>query len=182
MRIALVAALARNGIIGKGNALPWHLPADLRHFRRLTLGKPVLMGRRTYESIGHPLPERINIVVSRTPNYRAPGSIVVSSLEDGIEAGIAMAGDCEELMVIGGAALYRAALPLAERLYLTRIEAEVEGDVRFVDYEEAEWEEVAREEHPADARNPFPYRFVTLQRKIPSLRRFWAPESEGFTR
>ena len=175
MRIALVAAVSRNGIIGKDNALPWHLPADLRHFRRLTLGKPVLMGRRTYESIGHPLPDRINIVVSRTPGYRAPGCIVVDSLEAGIEAGIAAAGDGEELMIIGGAALYRAALPLAERLYLTRIEADVEGDVRFVDYEAAEWEEVAREEHPADARNPFPYCFVTLQRKGPPPRRFYAP-------
>ncbi len=175
MRIALVAALARNGIIGKDNALPWHLPADLRHFRRLTLGKPVLMGRRTYESIGHPLPDRINIVVSRTPGYQAPGCIVVDSLEAGIEAGIAAAGDGEELMIIGGAALYRAALPMAERLYLTRIEADVEGDARFADYEAEEWEEVAREEHPADACNPFPYCFVTLQRKGPPPRRFCAP-------
>ncbi len=159
--IALIAAVARNGVIGRDNRLPWHLPADLRHFRQLTLGKPVLMGRRTFESLGKPLPGRTNIVLTRDPDFRAPGCIVVHALTEGIAA----AGECEELMVMGGAALYAAALPLADRMYLTRIHHAFAGDTRFVAYDEREWVTTAREDHAPDGDNPYPYSFITLQRR-----------------
>ncbi len=161
MPIALVAALARNGVIGRDNRLPWRLPADMRHFRRLTLGHPVLMGRRTYQSIGKPLAGRLNIVLSRDPAFQAPGCVVVGSLEEGVKA----AGDCEELMVIGGAAVYRLALPLATRMYLTVIHQDFAGDARFVDYDPQAWRETAREDHDADDENPCAYSFVTLERR-----------------
>ncbi len=159
--IALIAAVARNGVIGRDNRLPWHLPADLRHFRRLTLGKPVLMGRRTFESLGRPLPGRTNIVLTRDPDFHAPGCIVVHSLPEGIAA----AGECEELMVMGGAALYEAALPLADRMYLTRIHHAFAGDTRFAAYDEKEWVTTAREDHAPDEDNPYPYSFITLHRR-----------------
>ncbi len=160
MRIALIAALDRNGLIGRDNALPWQLPADLQHFKRTTMGKPILMGRKTWESLGRPLPGRHNIVLTRDPAYRAEGATVV----DSIDAALAAAGDAEETMVIGGGAFYRAMLPRAARLYLTRIDAEFEGDAWFPELDPADWREVAREEHPADDRNPHPYAFVTLER------------------
>ena len=161
MEITLVAALARNGVIGRDNRLPWRLPADLRHFRRITLGHPVLMGRRTWESIGKPLAGRLNIVLSREPGFQAPGCVVVRSLEEGMKA----AGDCEELMVIGGATVYRLALPLATRMYLTVIHQDFTGDTRFVDYDPRRWREAAREDHAPDDDNPYAYSFITLERQ-----------------
>ncbi len=161
MRISLIAALSRNGVIGRDNRLPWKLPADMRHFRQLTMGKPILMGRKTFQSIGKALPGRSNIVVSRNPAFQAAGCIVVDSIEGGIEA----AGACEELMVIGGAAIYRAALPLAERMYLTVIQADVEGDARFVEFDKKEWLETARADYAADEENAYPYSFITLERR-----------------
>ncbi len=160
-RIALIAALSRNGVIGRDNGLPWELPADMRHFRELTLGKPVLMGRKTFQSIGRALPGRRNIVVSRDPCFRAKDCLVV----DSIAAGIAAAGESEELMIIGGAAIYRATLPLAQRMYLTMVQAEVEGDAYFVDFDQAEWRETARVDRDADGENALPYSFVTLERR-----------------
>ncbi len=161
MLISLVAALARNGVIGVDNRLPWRLPADLRHFRHLTMGKPVLMGRKTFQSIGKPLPGRTNIVVTRDADFQAPGVIVVDSITAGIQA----AEGHEELMVIGGASIYEAMLPQAGRMYLTFIHQDFAGDARFVDYDENEWVETAREDHPADDDNPCAYSFVTLERK-----------------
>ncbi|HFD92582.1 MAG TPA: type 3 dihydrofolate reductase [Gammaproteobacteria bacterium] len=161
MLISLVAALARNGVIGVDNRLPWRLPADLRHFRHLTMGKPVLMGRKTFQSIGKPLPGRTNIVVTRDADFQAPGVIVVDSITAGIQA----AEGHEELMVIGGASIYEAMLPQAGRMYLTFIHQDFAGDARFVDYDKDEWVETMREDHPADDDNPCAYSFVTLERK-----------------
>jgi dihydrofolate reductase len=162
-RLEIVVAAARNGVIGRGNALPWHLPADLAHFKRITLGHPVLMGRRTFESIGRALPGRHNIVLSRDPSFRPAGASVVRSLE---EAWAAAAGEAS-LMVIGGADLFRACLPSAAVLHLTEVDAEIAGDVHFPPWARDEWQEVAREAHPADARHRYPYSFVTLTRRAP---------------
>jgi dihydrofolate reductase len=160
MIVALVVAMGRNRVIGRDNALPWHLPADLRHFRAITLGKPVLMGRKTHESIGRPLPERINIVISRDAAYRAQGCIVLPSLEAAFE----YCRDSAELMVIGGAILYRQALPRAQRIYLTEIQQDFAGDTEFPQLEAADWREVARDDRPADGKNPYPHSFIVLER------------------
>ena len=158
-RIAIVAALARNGVIGRGNRLPWHLPDDLRHFKRLTLGRAIIMGRRTWESLPGLLPDRTHVLVARDPAYRATGAIVVHSLD----AALAAAGG-DEALVVGGAELYALALPRAVRLYLTRVDADVEGDVLFPPIDPAQWREVARERHVADERHAYPFAFVTLER------------------
>ena len=152
--------MAENGVIGRENRLPWRLPADLRRFKSVTMGKPVIMGRKTYESIGKPLPGRSNIVVTRDPDYRAPGCQVVHSLEQALEAGAGHA----EVMVIGGAKLYRQALGRAQRMYLTLVRAEVEGDTLFPDIEPQQWRELERESHRADEKNQYDYDFVILQR------------------
>ena len=159
-RIALIAAMAANRVIGRENRLPWRLPADLRHFKSMTMGKPVIMGRKTYESIGKPLPGRSNIVVTRDPDYRAQGCRVVHSLEQALDAG---AGH-DEVMVIGGAELYRQALERAQRMYLTLIKAEVSGDTLFPEIAPQQWRELERESHCADEKNQYDYDFVTLQR------------------
>lgn len=161
MDLCLIAALDRNGLIGRDNALPWRLPADLQHFKRLTMGKPIVMGRLTWESLGRPLPGRHNIVLTRDPAYRAEGASVVHS----IDAALAAAGAVDEVMVIGGAALYRTLLARAARLYLTRIDAAFDGDAWFPEIDPAAWREVAREAHAPDERNPYPYAFVTLERR-----------------
>ena len=159
-RLALVAAVADNGVIGRGGALPWHLPDDLKHFRAVTLGKPVLMGRRTFESIGRPLPGRRNLVLSGGPAIATPGIETVASLAEAMQR---CAGD-EEMGVIGGAAVYAAALPQAGIMYLTRVHADVQGDVRFPAVHWADWRETARIEHPVDARHSHAMSFVTLER------------------
>ena len=158
--ISLVAAVADNGVIGRGNGLPWHLPADLAHFKRLTLDKPILMGRRTWESLPGLLPRRRHIVLTHDAGYRAGGCTVVGSLD----AAIAAAGAVPELMIVGGASLYAEALPRADRLYLTLVHTEVEGDVRFPHWDPSDWEEFSRTEHPADDRNPVPMTFLILDR------------------
>lgn len=161
MLISLIVAMDRNRLIGRGNALPWHLPADLAHFKTLTLGKPIIMGRKTYESIGRPLPGRHNIVISRDPAFSAPGCTVVTS----VDAALAAAGDVAEVMVIGGAQLYAEVLPRAQRIYLTHIDAAFEGDAWFPPLDDSVWREVACSEQAADPRNPFGYSFVTLERR-----------------
>lgn len=158
--ISIIAALARNRVIGIHNRLPWRLPADLKFFRRTTLGHAVIMGRRNYESIGRPLPQRRNIVLSADPDYQAPGCQVRHSLA----AALAAAGDDPEIFIIGGANLYAQTIPLAERMYLTLIEAEFEGDAWFPEYDEREWREIAREERTPDTDNPYRFSFLTLQR------------------
>ena len=165
--LALVAAVADNGVIGRDNRLPWHLPADLAHFKRLTLGKPILMGRRTWESLPGPLPHRRNIVLTRDPAYRAEGCTVVHSLDEAI----AVAGLVAELLIVGGAALYAETLPWAGRLYLTLVHARVEGDTRFPSWNPAEWIATSRSEHPPDGRNPMPMTFLTLDRAPVDRRR-----------
>jgi dihydrofolate reductase len=138
-RVSLVVAMAENNVIGKDGGLPWHIPADLMHFKAVTMGKPIVMGRRTYESIGRPLPGRLNIVVTRDPSRRWDGVEVVQSLPAALERAAAHGAD--EIMVIGGGDLYRAALPLAQRIYLTRVHEAVEGDTVFPDLDPAEWRE-----------------------------------------
>ena len=163
MRRSLIVARARNGAIGLANAMPWHLPADLAHFKRTTLGHPVIMGRRTWESIGRALPGRRNIVVSRTPGFRAPGAEVVGSLAAAWEA----VRDADEAFVIGGAQLYADALPQADRIYLTDMAGEVEGDTFFPALDARQWRETLLGEHPADERNRFALRFLLLERVRP---------------
>lgn len=158
--IALVVAMDRRQVIGANGALPWRLPADLKHFRAITWGKPIVMGRKTHESIGRPLPGRKNIVVSQTPGFESPGCIVVRSIAEALM----LTREAPEVMVIGGAALYAETLPLAKRIYLTEVHAEFIGDVHFPPYDRAAWREQQRLDHPADKLNPYPYSFVLLDR------------------
>ena len=161
MIISLIAAMDKNRAIGIENRLPWHLPADLQHFKRITMGKPVIMGRNTYESIGKPLPGRLNIVVTRDRNYQADGCTMAYSFDDAIEK----AGKQEEVMIMGGASFYEQSLEHANRLYLTFVDTEVNGDAFFPKWNSQEWDEVEREAHQADEKNSFNYEFVTLVRK-----------------
>ena len=160
-RLELVVARARNGVIGRGNQLPWHLPDDLKYFKRLTTGLPILMGRRTWDSIGRPLPGRQNIVLTQQRNFAPAGAHVAHTLDAAIEA----AGAVEALRVIGGAEVFRLCLARAAVIYLTEVDADVEGDAYFPAIDPNEWQERAREPHPADERNAFPYAFVTLERR-----------------
>ena len=157
---SLVVARARNGVIGRDNRLPWRLPADLAYFKKVTMGHPVIMGRRTWESIGRPLPGRHNIVVTRNPAYRAEGATVVGSLGDAWEA----AGDAAEACVIGGTSLFAEALPIADRIHLTEVEADVPGDTWFPEFDRSQWveREVARQ--PRDERHEHPFRILVLER------------------
>lgn len=160
--ISFIVARADNGVIGRANALPWHLPADLRHFKRLTLGKPVVMGRKTFESIGRPLPGRHNIVLTRDPSWRADGVTLVWTLADAVAAA-ARDPSVEEIMIIGGAAVYAQALPMATRIYLTEVHAQPEGDAVLPPFDPTAWRETAREDHAADGDRPA-FSFVTLER------------------
>lgn len=162
MRIALIAAAAENGVIGRDNQLPWHLPDEFRHFKQTTEGHHVIMGRRTWESRGKPLPRRANIVVSSQADYQAPGAIVVASLAAALRTA-EDAGEAEAF-VIGGTRLYAEALAQADRLYLTRVHATVEGDAVFPSFDETQWREVDRREHPADERHAFAFTIHTLER------------------
>jgi len=171
MKIALIVALARNGVIGKDNRMPWHLPGDLKYFKRVTLNKPVIMGRNTYESIGKPLPQRTNFIVSRNPDYKVAGAVVVPSLEAALQTVADLyhtieAPDDSEVMIIGGAQIYAGALPLAQRLYVTEVQAEPQGDTFFPDFDRSAWRELTREAHPATADNPYPYDFVVLEKAV----------------
>jgi len=159
--LSIVVAMDRNRLIGRGNTLPWRLPADLKHFKAVTMGKPIVMGRRTYESIGRPLPGRTNIVVSRDPRYAAPGCTVVPS----IDAALAAADGAPEIMLIGGAQLYAELLPRARRIYLTRIDAAFEGDTWFPELAPGGWREVERSDHAPDGQNPYPFSFILLERR-----------------
>ena len=159
-RVALIAAVARNGVIGAGNRLPWHLPEDLRHFRTLTSGHTVIMGRKTWESIGKPLPNRQNIVVSRQAGLLLDGASVAHSLEEALSLAVRE----DPVFVIGGEALYRSALPLADLLYLTEIERDFHGDARFPAFERAAWREVAREVGEPASDPGFAYHFATYER------------------
>jgi dihydrofolate reductase len=159
--ITLIVAVADSGVIGRDNALPWHLPEDLKRFKRLTLGKPIVMGRRTFESIGKPLPGRQNIVVTRDPNYRRDGVTVVHDVHGALRA----AGAAPEVMVIGGAELFRALLPRARRMHLTRVHGDIEGDVMWPALDDREWSVVEREAHAADERHEYAMTFEVWQRR-----------------
>ncbi len=159
MTLSLIVAAAANGVIGKDNTLPWHLPEDLRYFKRVTMGKPVVMGRKTYQSIGKPLPGRPNIVLTRDGEFAAEGVHVTRSLEQALDLGRNLAAG-GEVMVIGGADLFNAALPFADRLYLTEVHRAYEGDVRFPLPDPAVWREVSREDHQGDPN----YSFVVFEK------------------
>ncbi len=161
MIISIIAAMGNERVIGIENRLPWRLPADMQWFRKCTLGKPIIMGRTTFESIGKPLPGRKNIVVTRNQQYRAQGVVIVHSLEAAIEA----ARGAEEVMIIGGANLYSQALTLADRLYITHIHADFAGDSWFPNYNTDQWRELSREKHAVDEKNSYAYDFVVLKRK-----------------
>ena len=166
MQICLVAAMAKNRVIGKNNDLPWHLPADMKHFREITAGKVVVMGRKTFEAIGKPLPNRVNIVISGNPLYDALATGCITTLSpDGALINCYALGH-NEMMVIGGAQIYQEFLRVADIIYLTYIDAEIEGDAFFPEWNDNEWEEIKRESHTSDEKNKYPYAFVTLKRKI----------------
>jgi dihydrofolate reductase len=164
-RISIIVAMDENGLIGARNGLPWRLPNDLKHFKRTTLGKPVLMGRKTWESLGKPLPERQNLVMSRDTAFHPDGAKIVRTLDGALR--LAEADGFEELMVIGGAQVYALALPRADTLYLTRVHARFEGDTWFPAVSWSEWLRESVEPQPADEKNPFPHSFEVWQR-LPS--------------
>ena len=173
MKVSLIAALAENRTIGRDNALPWRLPNDLKYFKAVTLGKPVIMGRKTWDSLGRPLPGRTNIVITRQPGFVAAGDPeavkVVASLDDALAlaARIAQRDGVDESVVIGGAEIYALALPHCERLYLTEVHAQVDGDAFFPALEQAHWREVKRERCSAEGANPYDYSFVVYERCQP---------------
>ena len=160
MRLSIVVAMDDNRLIGSKNQLPWHLPADLAYFKKLTTGKSILMGRKTYDSIGRPLPNRRNIVITRNANISIPGCEVVSSIDHALE----LTKDDREVMVIGGASLCEQILPKINRLYITKIDGEFEGDVFFPKYDDFDWFEVSCESHPKDNSNAYSYKFIVLDR------------------
>lgn len=153
MRISIIAAMAKNRVIGCNNALPWHLPEDLKHFRQLTMGHPILMGRRTFESIGKPLPGRTSIVISRNRDFDFPGVKAASSIPEAI----ALCGDSEEIFFIGGGELYRQAIGLANRIYLTEIQSEFEGDAYFPEIDAGKWREISREKRASESGMAFDF-------------------------
>jgi dihydrofolate reductase len=161
MRISFVVAAAENGVIGNGNQIPWRLPDDLKWFKKVTMGKPILMGRKTFESIGKPLPGRTNIVISRRSGLTLPGCLVVSSMGEALEA----ATGAEELAVIGGAEVYAQALSSADVIHLTRVHANIAGDVVFPALDAREWHERLTERHPADERHAYAFSFIELERR-----------------
>lgn len=167
MKLALIVAMAKNHVIGINNNLPWHLSEDLKYFKRVTMGKPIIMGRKTFESIGRPLPGRTNIVITRNKNYQAEGIKVVHSLKTAMELcnSIAVIDGGDEAMVIGGAELYTEALPLADYLYLTEVHADVQGDTYFSDFNRKDWQEIARDNFKAVEPNPYDYSFTVLEKK-----------------
>lgn len=171
MQISMIAAMANNRVIGAGNAMPWHLPADLKHFKKTTLGKPIIMGRKTYASIGKALPGRLNIVVSSDVHFKLADATVVHSCEQAINVATK---HCEsqsiedpEVMIIGGGTIYRHFLAFCHRLYLTQIELDVAGDTYFPDYTaNYSWQELENDSHQAEPSNPYDYRFITLAKQV----------------
>lgn len=161
MQVSIIAAIDRNQLIGRDGELPWRLPADLKYFKRMTIGKPIVMGRRTWQSLDRPLPGRPNIVLTRNAEYKPDGAIVVRDLDQAL----AVFSDAPELMIIGGGQLYRSALPIANRLYLTRIDDEFEGDAWFPRIDWPDWNLVSEQSHPSDEINRMNYNFQVYQRQ-----------------
>jgi len=160
--ISAIVAMSLNRVIGDDNQLPWHLPADLKHFKTITSGYPILMGRKTFESIGRPLPNRTNIIITRNPAYKAEGCIIVSTIDDAITH--AKTTNSNEIFIIGGAEVYKQLLPRIERIYLTIVHETFEGDAFFPELKETEWKEVSHVRHEADESNDYDYSFVMLDR------------------
>jgi len=161
MIISFVVAMSKNRVIGENNTIPWSMPADLKHMRKLIDGKPLIMGRKTHESIGRALPNRKNIIITRDEEYKSEGCIVVHTVEEALKA----AEEAEEVIIFGGAEIYKMFLPKADKMYLTFIDAELEGDTFFPEYNTEEWKETDYEEHERDADNKYNYTFLTLERK-----------------
>ncbi len=160
--VSIIVAAAANGVIGRDGGLPWRLPADLRHFKRTTMGHHLVVGRRTWEEVGRPLPGRTMVVVTRDPALGIPGVVVVSSLQEAVAVAVG-AGD-DEVFVAGGGEIYRQAMAMAHRVYLTRIHADIEGDTTFPELDGEAWRLVSREDHEADEGNPYPYSFLVYER------------------
>ena len=167
MNLAIIVAQAKNRVIGVKNKLPWRLPEDLRYFKQVTMAKPIIMGRKTFESIGRPLPGRTNIVISRNPDYAPANVKVVPSLDAAIELAesICLIDGADEVMVIGGAQIYEQALEKADRLYLTEVDTEIEGDAWFPDFDRDSWNEVGRQDFSSGGCNPYDYSFIVLDKK-----------------
>lgn len=170
MKVSMIAAMSSNRVIGKENSLPWHLPNDLRFFKESTMGKPIIMGRKTFESIGRPLPGRENFVITQNTNWHRDGVWVAYELDTALEmaANAAEDSDSDEIMVIGGQQIYTQALPLANRLYLTRVDATIEGDAFFPEFDETQWSLVSEERHEACEENPYDYLFQIFDKKLPA--------------
>lgn len=166
MKLAIIVAQSQNRVIGRANGLPWHLPKDLQYFKRVTLGKPIIMGRKTFESIGRALPGRVNIVVSRNRQYTAPGVVHALTLEAAIEVaqGVCAQSSVAEVMIIGGAQIYSQALEMADVLYVTSVQADIEGDAHFPEINHSLYRQTYKEDHGADEQNPYPYSFITYQK------------------
>ena len=163
MKLSLIVAMDKNRVIGREGKLPWHLSDDLRNFKKITLNKPVIMGRKTHESIGKPLPDRKNIIITRNPDYEADGCVVCHDLD----AALKLCAQDEEAVIIGGAEIYRQALDRVDRIYLTEVQAEVEGDVYFPDFGRASWDEIIRDDYVADDNNEYPFSCFILERRHP---------------
>ena len=160
MTISIIVAMDKKGVIGLDGDLPWHLSADLKHFKAITMGKPLIMGRKTHESIGRPLPGRKNIVLTHSQEFKTEGCTVVYSLEEALIA----AGEVDEVMIMGGSGIYDQSLASADRLYLTEVHADVNGDVYFPEFDRSEWVEIEREDYSTDDKNNFDYSFVVMER------------------
>ncbi len=166
MQLSLIVARASNGCIGRDNKLPWYLPGDLKYFKRTTLGKPIIMGRKTWESLKGPLPGRCNIVITRQAGYQADGAKVVATLDEAIALAesVALIDGVDEAVVIGGAEIYTLALPYTTRLYVTEVHADVEGDAFFPEFDLQQWRQLEREDFTAEPPNQYDYSFVVYQR------------------
>ncbi|GAA5220085.1 dihydrofolate reductase [Membranihabitans marinus] len=162
MIISAIVAISTNNVIGHNNQLPWYLPADLKYFKKTTINHPVIMGRKSFESIGRPLPKRQNIVITKNPFYIANGISVAHSLEESID--IARESDSDEVFVIGGAEIFNLALPFCQRIYLTRVHGEIEGNIYFPEWDENEWRLIANDAHPPDEKNEYGYTFMIYER------------------
>jgi dihydrofolate reductase len=160
-RVSLIVAMGRNRVIGANGAIPWRLPNELQLFKRVTMGHHIIMGRKTWESVGRLLPGRTTVIVTRKKDYAVPGALVTNSLESALAA----CGDDSEVFVIGGGELYRLALPLAHRVYLTTVEAEPAGDTHMPDFDRADWRETAAESFAADEKHAYAYHFSVLERR-----------------
>ena len=160
MQLSIIVAMDKNRVIGKGDTLPWHISSDLKNFKKITMGKPIVMGRKTHESIGRPLPGRENIILTRDKTYQAEGCTVLNSMDEILEH----CKDIEEVMITGGSEIYKLTLGQASHLYLTEVHTEIEGDTYFPEFNRNEWKEISREDFNADEKNEFDYSFVLLER------------------